>query len=57
MRDFFVFIGANRRLAEGRLEIYFKKPFNLLAKLPAEGRAEGEGARRLPLQIQYSGIC
>ncbi|MBU4367992.1 hypothetical protein KKC49_03975, partial [Patescibacteria group bacterium] len=35
--------GMNRRLAAGRLEIDFKKPFNLLANLPAEARAEGEG--------------
>ena len=33
----------NRRLAAERLEIDFKKPFDLLAKLPAEARAEGEG--------------
>ena len=33
----------NRRLAVGRLEIDFKKPFDLLAKLPAEARAGGEG--------------
>ncbi len=35
--------GMNRHLAAGRLEIDFKKPFDLLAKLPAEVRAEGEG--------------
>jgi len=34
---------VNRRLARGRLEIDFKKPFNLPANLPAEARAEGEG--------------
>jgi len=33
-------IGSNRRLAAGRLEIDFKKPFNLLANLPAEARGE-----------------
>ena len=32
--------GMNRRLAAGRLEIDFKKPFNLLAKMPAEARGE-----------------
>jgi len=31
---------VNRRLAAGRLEIDFKKPFDLLAKLPAEARGE-----------------
>jgi len=31
---------VNRRLAAGRLEIDFKKPFNFLAKLPAEARGE-----------------
>ena len=36
MRDFLVSIGANRRLAAGRLEIDVKKPFNPLEKLPAE---------------------
>ena len=30
----------NRRLAAGRLEIDFKKPFDFLAKLPAEARGE-----------------
>jgi len=34
---------VNRRLAAGRLEIDFKKPFDLLAKLPAEARAADEG--------------
>jgi len=33
-------IGSNRRLAAGRLKIDFKKPFDLLAKLPAEARGE-----------------
>ena len=32
--------GMNRRLAAERLEIDFKKPFDLLAKLPAEARGE-----------------
>jgi len=31
---------VNRRLAAGRLEIDFKKPFDFLAKLPAEARGE-----------------
>jgi len=31
---------VNRRLAAGRLEIDFKKPFDLLSKLPAEARGE-----------------
>ena len=31
---------VNRRLAAGRLEIDFKKPFDLLVKLPAEARSE-----------------
>ena len=31
---------VNRRLAAERLEIDFKKPFDLLAKLPAEARGE-----------------
>jgi len=31
---------VNRRLARGRLEIDFKKPWNLLYFLPAEARAE-----------------
>jgi len=33
----------NRRLAAERLEIDFKKPFDLLAKMPAEARAAGKG--------------
>ncbi len=43
MKNYLKKIGSNRRLAAGRLEIDFKKPFDLLAKLPAEVRAEGEG--------------
>ena len=43
MKNYLKKIGSNRRLAAGRLEINFKKPFDLLAKLPAEARAEGEG--------------
>ena len=34
---------ANRRLAAGKLEIDFKKPWNYLHFLPAEARAAGEG--------------
>ncbi|MBU1350104.1 hypothetical protein KKH19_03300 [Patescibacteria group bacterium] len=34
---------VNRRLAAGKLEIDFKKPWQFLAKLPAEARAAGEG--------------
>jgi len=30
----------SRRLTAGRLEVDFKKPFNLLAKMPAEARGE-----------------
>ena len=40
MKNFLKKIGSNRRLAAGRLEIDFKKPFDLLAKLPAEARGE-----------------
>ena len=43
MKNYLKKIGSNRRLAAGRLEIDFKKPFNLLAKLPTEARAKGEG--------------
>jgi len=40
MKNFLKKIGLNRRLARGRLEIDFKKPWNLLYFLPAEARAE-----------------
>jgi len=40
MKNFLKKIGSNRRLAAGRLEIDFKKPFNFLANLPAEARGE-----------------
>ena len=40
MKNFLKKIGSNRRLAAERLEIDFKKPFALLAKLPAEARGE-----------------
>jgi vacuolar-type H+-ATPase subunit I/STV1 len=43
MKNYLKKIGSNRRLARGRLKIDFKKPFDLLAKLPAEARAKGEG--------------
>jgi len=38
MKNYLKKIGSNRRLAAGRLEIDFKNPFALLAKLPAEAR-------------------
>ena len=34
---------ANRQISEQKLSIDFKKPFQFLANLPAEARAEGEG--------------
>ena len=34
--------GMNRRLVAERLEIDFKKPFNLLAKMPAEARGPAQ---------------
>jgi len=34
---------ANRQISQQKLSIDFKKPFDLLAKLPAEARAAGEG--------------
>jgi len=34
---------ANRQISQQKLSIDFKKPFDLLARLPAEARAEGEG--------------
>ena len=40
MKNYLKKIGSNRRLAAERLEIDFKKPFDLLAKLPAEARGE-----------------
>ena len=40
MKNFLKKIGSNRRLAAGRLEIDFKKPFNFLANLPVEARGE-----------------
>ncbi|MFH1677677.1 MAG: hypothetical protein ABH888_02600 [Patescibacteria group bacterium] len=43
MKNFLKKIGSNRRLAAGKLEIDFKKPWQFLAKLPAEARAAGEG--------------
>jgi hypothetical protein len=40
MKNYLKKIGSNRRLVAGRLEIDFKKPFDLLVKLPAEARGE-----------------
>ena len=40
MKNLLKKIGSNRRVAAGMLEIDFKKPFALLAKLPAEARGE-----------------
>jgi len=34
---------VNRQISQQKLSIDFKKPFDFLAKLPAEARAEGEG--------------
>ncbi len=39
MRDFLVSIGSNRRLAAGVLAVDFKKPWNFLAEVRAEGRS------------------
>ncbi len=39
MKDLLKTIGSNRRLAAGVLSISFKKPWNYLAKLPAEARS------------------
>ncbi len=39
MRDFLVSIGSNRRLAAGVLSVSFKKPWDYLAELRAEGRS------------------
>jgi hypothetical protein len=57
---------VNRRLAAGRLEIDFKKPWQFLAKLPAEARAKAQNcppkpepkarARRNNPQIQFGGV-
>ena len=40
MKNFLKKIGSNRRLAAERLKIDFKKPFDLLSKMPAEARGE-----------------
>ena len=42
MKNFLKKIGLNRQISQQKLSIDFKKPFNFLAKLPAEARAEGE---------------
>ncbi|MCI2424876.1 hypothetical protein LM599_02490 [Candidatus Acetothermia bacterium] len=43
MKNFLKKIGLNRQINQQKLSIDFKKPFNFLANLPAEARAEGEG--------------
>jgi len=43
MKNFLKKIGLNRRIFDQQLFVDFKKPFDLLAKLPAEARAAGEG--------------
>ena len=43
MKNFLKKIGLNRQISQQKLSIDFKKPFDLLARLPAEARAEGEG--------------
>jgi len=40
MKNFLKKIGSNRRIFDQRLFVDFKKPFDLLAKLPAEARGE-----------------
>lgn len=40
MQNFLKKIGSNRRIFDQRLFVDFKKPFDLLAKLPAEARGE-----------------
>jgi len=48
MKNFLKTIGSNRRLAAGALSVSFKNPWNYLAELPAEARAEGEGEAEFP---------
>lgn len=43
MKNFLKKIGLNRQISQQKLSIDFKKPFDLLANLPAEARAAGEG--------------
>ena len=40
VKNFLKKVGLNRPLSQQKLSLDFKKPFNLLAKLPAEARAE-----------------
>jgi len=40
MKNFLKTIGSNRRLAEGKLAIDFKNPWNYLAEMPAKARGE-----------------
>ena len=40
MKNFLKKIGLNRQISQQKLSIDFKKPFNFLAKLPAEARGE-----------------
>ena len=42
-KNFLKKIGLNHQISQQKLSIDFKKPFNLLANLPAEARAAGEG--------------
>ena len=46
MKNFLKKIGSNRRIFNQRLFVDFKKPWNYLYFLPAEARAEGEGATK-----------
>ena len=58
MKNYLKKIGSNRRLAAGRLEIDFKKPFDLLAKLPAEarGKAPSEATNSIWWTVQDSNL-
>ena len=40
MKNFLKKIGLNRQISQQKLSIDFKKPFDFLAKLPAEARGE-----------------
>ena len=40
MKNYLKKIGSNRRLAEGKLAIDFKNPWNYLAEMPAKARGE-----------------
>jgi len=48
---------VNRRLAAERLEIDFKKPFDLLAKLPTEARGEAPSETTNSIWWCYFSIC